>query len=60
MSTRAFFGKGWFTRLAFSVGRHLPPVVGEQVARVGARVLVSVDSDLRADVLGNPRDGSGP
>ncbi|HOV49648.1 MAG TPA: hypothetical protein PLM06_13555 [Anaerolineae bacterium] len=60
MSTRAFFGKGWFTRLAFSVGRHLPPAVGEQVARLGARVLVSFDSDLRAAVFDNQRHVLGP
>lgn len=55
MSTKEFFSKGWPTRVAFLLGKYLPPKGGDSLARLAARLLVSVDSDIRAAVFDNQR-----
>jgi len=53
MSTKAFFSRGWPTRIAFLLGKYLPSTGGDGLARLAARALVSFNSDVRAAVYAN-------
>ena len=46
MGVKAFFTKGWPTRLGFSFGKYLPPLVGKAIAKLAARFVVTFKPDL--------------
>ncbi len=55
MGAKAFFGKGWPTRLAFLLGKYLPSAGANGLAKLAARVMISSGSDIRAAVYDNQR-----
>jgi phosphatidylinositol dimannoside acyltransferase len=60
MGTKAFFAKGWPTRLGFYLGKHLPPWVGKSIAAFVTRLMVALKSDVYRNVRANLRHVLGP
>ncbi len=46
MGTKAFFSKGWPTRLGFYLGKYLPPRGGRHVAGLASRLIVTLKPDV--------------
>ncbi len=53
MGAKEFFSRGWPTRLAFYLGKYLPPRGGRYVADLVARTIVSLKPDLYCAVRTN-------
>lgn len=60
MSTKAFFSKGWPTRLGFYLGKYLPPRGGRHVAALASRLMVTFKPDVYWNVRANLRHVLGP
>lgn len=60
MSAKEFFSKGWPTRLAFWLGKYLPPWSGRTTAALIARILVTTKPDLYRAARSNLRHVLGP
>ncbi len=60
MGTKAFFAKGWPTRLGFYLGKYLPPPGGKSIAALITRLMVAFKSDVYWNVRANLRHVLGP
>ncbi|MGC9396757.1 MAG: lysophospholipid acyltransferase family protein [Anaerolineae bacterium] len=60
MGAKAFFAKGWPTRLGFYLGKYLPPRGGKSVAALITRLMVAFKSDVYWNVRANLRHVLGP
>lgn len=60
MSAKAFFAKGWPTRLGFYLGKYLPPRGGKFIAALITRLMVVFKSDVYWNVRANLRHILGP
>ncbi len=60
MSAKAFFAKGWPTRLAFYMGKFFPPRAGNFIAGAAARMLVALKPDVYHVAKVNLRHVLGP
>ena len=60
MGAKAFFAKGWSTRLGFYLGKYLPPRGGKSVAALITRLMVTFKSDVYQNVCANLRHVLGP
>ncbi|MEJ5310942.1 MAG: lysophospholipid acyltransferase family protein [Anaerolineae bacterium] len=60
MGAKAFFAKGWPTRLGFYLGKYLPPRGGKFIAALITRVMVAFKSDVYWNVRANLRHVLGP
>jgi len=56
---KAFLTKGWPTRLGFTIGKHLPPRVGNAIANLGARLVVTFKPDVYRTARANLRHALG-
>jgi len=55
VGTKAFFAKGWPTRLGFYLGKYLPPRGGKSIAALITRLMVALKSDVYWNVRANLR-----
>lgn len=55
MGAKAFFAKGWPTRLAFFLGKYLPPACGYPFVAALARTMATLKPDLYYDARANLR-----
>jgi len=55
VGAKAFFAKGWPTRLSFYLGKYLPPRGGKSVAALASRLIVTFKPDLYWAVMDNLR-----
>lgn len=60
MGAKAFFAKGWPTRLGFYLGKYLPPRGGKSIAALISRLMVTLESDVYRNVRANLRHVLGP
>jgi lauroyl/myristoyl acyltransferase len=60
VGAKAFFAKGWPTRLGFYLGKYLPPRGGKYVAALVTRLMVTLKSDVYCNVRANLRHVLGP
>lgn len=60
MGTKAFFAKGWPTRLGFYLGKYLPPRGGKSITALITRLMVAFKSDVYRNVRANLRHVLGP
>ncbi|MBN1936542.1 MAG: hypothetical protein JW934_17905 [Anaerolineae bacterium] len=60
MGAKAFFAKGWPTRLGFYMGKYLPPRGGKYVAALASRLMVTFKPDVYWTVRANLRHVLGP
>jgi len=60
VGAKAFFSKGWPTRVGFYLGKYLPPRGGRFMAGLAARVIVTFKPDLYWAARANLRHVLGP
>jgi lauroyl/myristoyl acyltransferase len=60
VGTKAFFAKGWSTRLGFYLGKYLPPRGGKSITALITRLMVTFKSDVYWNVRANLRHVLGP
>jgi len=60
LGTKAFFSKGWPTRLGFYLGKYLPPRGGQYIAGLGSRLIVTFKPDIYWAARANLRHVLGP
>lgn len=60
MGTKAFFAKGWPTRLGFYLGKYLPPRSGRYITAAVTRLIVTFKPDVYWAVRANLRHVLGP
>jgi lauroyl/myristoyl acyltransferase len=60
LGTKAFFAKGWPTRVGFYLGKYLPPRGGRHVAALASRLIMTFKPDVYRTARENLRHVLGP